>query len=195
MTVDDLPDPNHDWQTIPFGIDAVQAQDVWDRDRDEVIDEGAPTGAGRVVCIIDTGFYNGHEDLAGVELVGGMSQTGEPITEDGYGHGTHVAGTVTAMNNELGVVGVTPGTVSLYIVKIFDIDGNWVSKAHASDLVAAIYDCDENGGADVVNLSLGGFNHQPKERAAFDDHYQQGVLFVASANNDGINEARTNLPG
>lgn len=184
MTVDDLPDPNHEGQTIPFGIDAVQARDVWDSDWDGIIDDGAPTGAGQTVCIIDTGFYGGHEDLIGVDLVGGMSQTGEPITEDGYGHGTHVAGTITARNNDLGVVGVTPGTVSLYIVKIFDNDGNWVSKAHASDLVAAIYDCAENG-ATIVSMSLGGFNHQPKERAAFDDLYDWGVLFVASASNDG----------
>ncbi|MCJ7700101.1 MAG: S8 family serine peptidase [Anaerolineales bacterium] len=184
MALQDLPDLNNPGQTIPYGVDAVQARDVWDSDRDGAIDAGAPTGAGQVVCIIDTGFYSGHEDLSGVNPVDGYSQTGEPFTEDGYGHGTHVAGTVTAMNNDLGVVGVTPGTVSLYIVKIFDNAGNWVSKAHASDLVAAIYKCADNG-ADIVSMSMGGFNHQPKERAAFDDLYQQGILFVASASNDG----------
>lgn len=156
VTIDDEPDPNHDGQIIPFGIDAVQARDVWDYNRDEVIDDGAPTGDNQVVCIIDTGFYDEHEDLVGVDLVGGMSQTSEPITDDGYGHGTHVAGTITAMNNELGVVGVTPGTVSLYIVKIFDIEGNWVSKAHASDLVAAIYDCADND-ANIVSIESGRF--------------------------------------
>ena len=184
MTIQDLPDPSNPGQIIPFGIDAVQARDVWDIDRDGNIDPDAPTGAGQMVCIIDTGYYDEHEDHVGVNLVGGMSQTGEPITEDGYGHGTHVAGTITAMNNQLGVVGVTPGTVSLYIVKIFDNDGAWVSKAHSSDLVAAIYDCADNG-ANIVSMSMGGFNHQPKEEAAFNDLYQQGVLFVASASNDG----------
>ena len=185
ISIQDLPDPNHSGQTIPFGIDAVQARDVWDSDRDGVIDDGAPTGKDRVVCIIDTGYHSGHEDLIGVDLVGGYSQVeGEAFEEDGYGHGTHVAGTVSAMNNELGVVGVTPGTVSFYIVKIFDNAGEWVSKAHASDLVAAVYDCADNG-ANIVSMSLGGFNHQPKERSAFDDLYQQGILFVASASNDG----------
>ena len=184
MTIQDLPDPNNLGQTIPFGIDAVQARDVWDSNRDGVIDAGAPTGEGRVVCIIDTGYYSGHEDLSGVDLVGGLSQVDDNWTEDGYGHGTHVAGTVSAMNNDLGVVGVTPGTVSFYIVKIFQNDGSWLSKAHASDLVAAIYDCADNG-ANIVSMSLGGFNHQPKERAAFADLYEQGILFVASASNDG----------
>lgn len=72
-TIQDLPDPNNIGQTIPFGIDAVQARDVWDSDRDGIIDDGAPTGAGRTVCIIDTGFYSGHEDLSGVDLIGGLS--------------------------------------------------------------------------------------------------------------------------
>ena len=184
MTTMDIPDPNNPGQTIPYGIDAVQARDIWDSNRDGVIDSGVPTGAGQVVCIIDTGYHTGHEDLDAVNMVGGMSQTGEPFTDDGYGHGTHVAGTVTAMNNKLGVVGVTPGTVSLYIVKIFDNEGSWVSKAHSSDLVAAIYNCAENG-ANIVSMSMGGFNHQPKEEAAFNDLYQQGILFVASASNDG----------
>ena len=185
VTLNDIPDPYNPGQTIPFGIDAVQARDVWDADRDGVIDEGAPTGEGRTVCIIDTGYYSGHEDLEGVNDIDGYSQVvGEEYTLDGYGHGTHVAGTITAMNNNLGVVGVTPGTVSLYIVKIFDVEGNWVSKAHASDLVAAIYNCADNG-ADIISMSLGGFNHQPKEQAAFDYLYQKGILFVASASNDG----------
>ena len=182
--IQDLPDPNNPGQIIPYGIDAVQARDVWDQDRDGAIDAGAPTGEGQRICIIDTGYYSGHEDLTEVDLSGGFSQVDENWDEDGYGHGTHVAGTISAVNNDLGVVGVTPGTVSLYIVKIFQNDGSWLSKAHASDLVAAIYKCAENG-ANIVSMSMGGFNHQPQERAAFADLYQQGILFVASASNDG----------
>jgi serine protease len=181
VTLEDIPDPNNLGQTIPYGIDAVQARDVWDANLDGAIDEGAPTGAGRTVCIIDTGYYNEHEDLIDVELLGGMSQVDENFTEDGYGHGTHVAGTVTAMNNNLGVVGVTPGTVSLYIVKIFGNDGLWVR--FASDLVAGIYTCADNG-ANIVSMSLAGNGRQAKEMAAFDDLYKQGILFVAAASNE-----------
>ena len=36
-------------QTVPWGIDAVQARDIWDSDRNAVVDSGAPTGAGRTV--------------------------------------------------------------------------------------------------------------------------------------------------
>ena len=183
ISIQDLPDPNHTGQTIPFGIDAVQARDVWDSDRDGVIDEGAPTGADRVVCIIDTGYYAEHEDLSGVDLVGGISQIpGEEFTEDGYGHGTHVAGTVSAMNNDLGVVGVTPGTVSFYIVKIFDNAGEWVPQMHASNLTAAIYECADNG-ANVISMSMGGSSKSKKEREAFAELYSRGILHVAAAGN------------
>ena len=64
-------------QVVPYGIDMVQARDVWDANRDGKVDKKAPTGAGRTVCIIDTGFYTGHEDFVGVNVVGGYSQTND----------------------------------------------------------------------------------------------------------------------
>ena len=168
-------------QTVPYGVDMVQARDVWDADRDGVIDSGAPTGAGITVCIIDTGLYTSHEDFAGVDIVGGYTQVGDPWDEDGAGHGTHVAGTIAAAHNDLGVVGVTPGAVSLYIVKIFDNEGNWTMS---SDLVDAIYRC-ADADADIVSMSLGGSRANTKEERAFNDLYNQGILFVAAAGNDG----------
>ena len=104
---------------------------------------------------------------------------------DGYGHGTHVAGTVAAANNSYGVVGVTPGTASLYIVKIFGDDGLWVSKAHASDLIEAAYLCADNG-ANIISMSLSGGNPSGKEEQAFQSLYDAGILSVAAASNDGV---------
>jgi subtilisin family serine protease len=184
VTVDDLPDPNHEGQIIPYGVDSVQARDLWDSDRDGFVDEGAPDGAGVTVCIIDTGYYSEHEDLAGVNLVGGMSQVDDEYKRDGYGHGTHVAGTIAAANNTLGVVGVTPGAVDFYIVKIFDDAGEWVANTHASNLVAAAYDCKDNG-AKIINMSLGGSSRSYYEERAFDDlYYEDGVLSIAAAGNE-----------
>ncbi len=168
-------------QTVPYGVDMVQARDVWDADRDGVVDSGAATGSGITVCIIDTGLYTDHEDFAGVNIIGGYSQVEDAWDTDGAGHGTHVAGTIAAANNDLGVVGVTPGAVSLYIVKVFDNDGLWTMS---SDLVDAIYRC-ADAGANVVSMSLGGSQSTGKESQAFADLYNQGVLFVAAAGNDG----------
>ncbi|MEM5770091.1 MAG: hypothetical protein AAGU32_17655, partial [Bacillota bacterium] len=53
-------------QTVPYGIDLVQARDVWDADRNGTLDAGAPTAANRKICIIDSGMYTGHEDFQGL---------------------------------------------------------------------------------------------------------------------------------
>jgi serine protease len=165
-------------QTVPYGIDMVQARDVWDANRDGVIDTGAPTGAGRLVCIIDSGLHTAHEDLTNVTVIGGYPSG---WNSDGCGHGTHVAGTIAAANNALGVVGVSPGTVSLYIVKVFGNDCGW---AYSSDLADAANRCDA-AGAKVINMSLGGGRSVRSEQNTFNNLYNKGVLSIASAGNAG----------
>jgi serine protease len=166
-------------QEIPYGIDMVQARDIWDANRDGVIDTGAPTGAGRTVCIIDSGLYTGHEDLAGVNVIDGYPAT--TWNTDGCGHGTHVAGTIAAAHNNLGVVGVSPGGVSLYIVKVF---GDTCSWSYSSTLVDAANRC-EAAGANVINMSLGGGTKSKTEENAFQNLYNKGVLSIAAAGNGG----------
>ena len=168
---------------VPYGVDMVQAREIWDPDFDLDVNNNTPTGAGMTVCIIDTGYYQGHEDLK--DAIGGISQVDDDWSRDGYGHGTHVAGTISALPNGLGVVGVTPGAVDLYIVKIFDDLGAWVTKAHASDLIAAAYSC-RDGGADVISMSLSGTNKSGKEERAFNSLYEAGILSIAAASNDGL---------
>ncbi|KAL3802716.1 hypothetical protein ACHAW5_000968 [Stephanodiscus triporus] len=167
-------------QTVPYGVDIVQARDVWDSNRDGSVDAGAPTGSNRKVCIIDTGFLVSHEDLQGVSVTGYNGNL--PWNEDGDGHGTHVAGTIVAVNNNLGVVGVTPGTVNVYIVRVFGNDGGW---AYSSDLVDATNRC-AVAGANIISMSLGGSFSSPTERTAFDALLnQKGILSIAAAGNSG----------
>jgi serine protease len=175
-------------QEVPYGVVMVQAQAVWDANADGKIDKHAPTGAGRTICIIDSGLYTGHEDMQGVNISGGYSQVDVSPSEwsvDGLGHGTHVAGTIAAMHNDFGVVGVSPGTVQLYIVKIFDNAGNWVMKKHASDLVAAALDCADHG-ANIISMSLSGTLRNGYEEKIWNQLYAAGILPVAAASNDGI---------
>lgn len=164
--------------TYPYGIDMVQATAVWDADGDGEIDAGAPTGSNRTVCIIDSGLFTGHEDFADVHVIGGYP---EDWNRDRHGHGTHVAGTIVASLNDVGVVGVSPGDLSLYIVKVFGDDGLW---AYSSTLADAANRCGE-AGANVISMSLSGSSSNRKEQRAFDDLYNQGVLSVAAAGNDG----------
>jgi subtilisin family serine protease len=168
-------------QVIPYGVDMVQARDVWDADRNGSVDNGAATGANRKICIIDSGFYTGQEDLQGVNVNGYNGNLA--WNQDGDGHGTHVAGTIVAMNNALGVVGVTPGTVSIYVVRVFGNDGAW---AYSSTLIDAANRCN-TAGANIISMSLGGSTSNNTEKNGFANLYSQGVLSIAAAGNDGNN--------
>jgi serine protease len=162
---------NNAGQTVPYGINMVQAPQVWTKGVD---------GTGRRVCVIDTGLYTDHEDIDVGKFADGYSQVGSPWNTDGHGHGTHVAGTIAAADNALGVVGVAPG-VSLFIIKIFNDNGQWTLS---SDLVDAIYRCRDNG-ANVTSMSLGGSQSNGREMRAFNTLYNQGILHVAAAGNAG----------
>jgi subtilisin family serine protease len=73
------------------------------------------------VAIVDTGIQPSHPDL---NVVGGYncSTSNRSAWRDVQNHGTHVAGTVGAKDNTVGVVGVAPG-VRLWAVKILNDDG------------------------------------------------------------------------
>ncbi len=105
-----------------------------------------------------------------------------PWATDGFGHGSHVAGTIAAMNNALGVVGVTPGTASLYIVRVFGDDGAW---AYSSTLIDAAKKC-QTAGAKIISMSLGGAKSNTTEKRGFDSLYAAGILSIAAAGNDGV---------
>jgi serine protease len=166
-------DPTQE-QVIPYGIEYVQAPQAW---------AAGATGEGVKVCIIDTGYGAHHEDLQGLS-VEGYSQVDDQWDFDGYGHGTHVAGTITAVDNDLGVIGVSPGQVDLFIVKIFDNAGEWVPQTRASNLMAAAQMCADNG-AQIISMSMGGSSKSKPEQETFDALYEQGVLSIAAAGNGG----------
>jgi serine protease len=171
-------------QVIPYGVDMVQARDVWDADRNGVVDSGAPTGANRKVCIIDSGYYTGHEDLPNSSSQVSGYNGNLAWDQDGDGHGTHVAGTIVAMNNTLGVIGVTPGTVQVYVVRVFGNDGTW---AYSSTLLHAAQRC-RDAGANIISMSLGGSRANNTERNGFATLYNSdGILSIAAAGNAGTN--------
>lgn len=173
-------------ETVPWGIDHVQARDVWDADGNLSVDPGAVTGAGVKVCIIDSGLDAAHPDFTGVAKSGQNDSRSGSWSFDSCGHGTHVAGTIAGANDGAGVVGVSPGAVSLHIVKVFggDSEDSGCDWMYSSSLVAALEECKASG-AKVVNMSLGGSFKSRFEDAAFAQAYQEGVLSIAAAGNDG----------
>ena len=157
-------------QSSPWGLSAVQAEQLSD----------AAAGA-LSVCIIDSGYQSSNPDLSGNNASG----TNNPGTGNWYqaggSHGTHVAGTIAAVNNSIGVKGVLPNTkINLHIVKVFN-EAGW---GYSSDLVSAVDTC-VNNGADVVNMSLGGPSSSVSERNGLEAATAAGVLLVAAAGNDG----------
>ena len=107
-----------------------------------------------VAWILDSGIDLDHEDL-NVDASRGytaFTKGKDASLDDGNGHGTHVAGTVAAVNNETGVIGVAAGA-TVIPVKVLDSrgSGSYSGVISGVDFVAA------NGSSgDVANMSLGG---------------------------------------
>jgi subtilisin family serine protease len=160
-------------QQVPYGIGMVQA--------DQLPDTYA---SNRTVCIIDSGIDMAHEDLKGNRLTGNSNPgTGNWFTDELH-HGTHVAGTIAAINNAgVGVVGVNPGRqLNIHIVKVFSAD-EWT---YTSTLIGAANKCGA-AGANVISMSLGGDAPSIAEELAFAGLAKRGVLSIAAAGNDGNN--------
>jgi subtilisin family serine protease len=164
-------------ETTPYGIQMVQAGMV----------NGANAG-NRMVCIIDSGYSQQHEDLKDTGVTANVSDSGSGTwNKDSCGHGSHVAGTVAAIaGNGVGVVGVAPA-VRLHIVKVFgndDLAGGNCSWTYSSTLVNALNKC-VAAGANIVSMSLGGGGRSKTEARAFANAYALGVLPIAAAGNGG----------
>ncbi|MCI5168303.1 MAG: hypothetical protein D3903_19985, partial [Candidatus Electrothrix sp. GM3_4] len=143
-----------------------------------VHDEGNK-GYGVRVGILDTGIDTDHPDLNYDSSCSYSFVDGETL-EDGHGHGTHTAGTVAALNNDTGVVGVAP-EVTLCIYKVLNNGGG----GSYSDVIAALEQAVADG-VQITNNSYGSSSDPGSiVKAAFDNAYAAGVLNVGASGNDG----------
>lgn len=155
-------------QTTPWGITRVG---------------GFASGAGKTAWIIDSGIDGSHPDL-NVDAARSMDFTGSRSGwKDESGHGTHVAGTVAALNNTIGVVGVAAGA-KVVAVRVLDRRG---SGSYSGVIAGVEYVAANAGSGDVANMSLGG----PVSQALDDAVIAAGakLAMVLAAGNESDNAA------
>ena len=167
-----------DPQQIPWGISGIKADQAW----------SVSKGTGIKVAVLDTGVDLDHSDLV-ANLAWSKSEIGSPTADDKNGHGTHVSGTVLAVDNAIGVVGVAP-EAKLYALQVLRPSGT----GYADDITKGVEDArygpdgilatgDE---ANIISMSLGGpsplgtaFEYQMITA------YSERIVLVAAAGNDG----------
>lgn len=172
-------------QVVPLGISRIGAAPT---------NNLGFTGAGVGVAIVDTGIELTHPDLR-VSPVS-FSAFGGSATDDN-GHGTHVSGTVAALNNTIGVVGVAPGA-TLYAVKVVD----YLTDSSDALLLAGLDWIAGNAATvtpriRVVNMSLarnGSLNDNPTLRAAVQALTAQGIIVVVAAGNEPTMTVAQQIP-
>ncbi len=138
--------------------------------------------------VIDSGIDLDHPDLnvAGYGFNGTSGRDAKSL-DDGNGHGTHVAGTIAAKNNTIGVVGVAAGAL-VVPVKVLGATGS----GSTSGVIAGVNYVGANGQAgDVANMSLGGGISLSLDNAVV--AASSTVKFVLAAGNSSA-DANTSSP-
>ncbi|MEH7252673.1 S8 family peptidase [Neobacillus niacini] len=158
---------------VPKGVEMIQAPRIWDQTK----------GKGVTVAILDTGCDLTHLDLK-EQIVGGRNFTeddnGNPdVYKDYNGHGTHVAGTIAAIQNNDGVVGVAP-EAKLLIIKVLGKNGSGQYEWIINGLNYAI-----EQKADIISMSLGGPVDVPELHEAIQKAVNNNILVVCAAGNEG----------
>jgi subtilisin family serine protease len=184
-------------QMIPWGISRIRAPDAW----------ATSTGVGVQIAVLDTGVDKDHVDLYvniawGISVLGDKESTLYRDWKDVNGHGTHVTGTIAAINNDIGVVGVGYN-IEIYAIKVISnagwgywedvADGIWwaikgpdgIIDKDNDGLVAGDPDDDAT---EVISMSFGGMEEPGPETGVYDAvvaAYNYGIVLVAAAGNEG----------
>lgn len=155
---------------------------------------GGGAGTFATAWVIDSGIDLTHPDL-NVDVARSRSFLGGTTTAaDQNGHGTHVAGTIAARDNAIGVIGVAPGA-PVVAVRVLDRRGS----GSTSGVIAGIDYVAANGRpGDVANMSLGGGVSTALDTAVV-NAAAGGVRFALAAGNESDNAvnhspARANGP-
>jgi subtilisin len=181
-------------QTVPAGIKRIGAT------ANEIANiNGVDQRVNVDVAVLDSGIDPTTGDL---NVAGGIDCSSSGTFQDGSGHGTHVSGTIAALDNNIGVVGVAPGARlwSVRVLSDFGI-GNDATLICGLDWVYA-----NRSTIDVVNMSVSGSGPDaPCTRSSNEANwdsplhesickvYDAGIPIVAAAGNQN-RDAETTTP-
>lgn len=130
--------------------------------------------------VIDTGVQSDHPDL-NVDIANSRTFVGGTAFDEN-GHGTHVAGTIAAKDNTIGVIGVAPGAL-VVSVRVLNRRGSGTT----SGVIAGVdYVAAAAASGDVANMSLGGGPSDALDTAVR-NAASQGIKFALAAGNESDN--------
>lgn len=177
----------NDWSLLPYeyeelyGFDAVSSQHIgWEIEKLNIKNSWKYSeGEGVVVAVIDTGCDLYHEDLKDnlVQGINFVEKNKDPI--DKAGHGTHVAGTIAAKNNHMGIVGVAPKS-KIMPIKALNDEGRGGSRSICDSIIWAV-----DNKADFITMSLGSPNPEKNIENAINYANSKGCIIFCAAGNSG----------
>lgn len=188
-----------------WAIKATRIEELWK----------VPTNTNKrpVIAIIDTGLDADHDEFSGNLWINEAEANGKPgVDEDGNGyiddingfdmlfhsgvisdsagHGTHCSGIAAAKDNNKGIIGMNPDAL-IMPVRVLDIDGFGESESIIEGLNYAVAN-----GADVISLSLGGYEYSEIEYEAYKEASKHAIIVAAAGNESvGIESRLASFPG
>jgi subtilisin family serine protease len=175
-----------DAQTTPTGINRADAE-LSPTAKINGVDERVNVD----VAIIDTGIDLDHPDL-NVYTAGAKNCSTGTSADDGNGHGTHVSGTIGALDNGVGVVGMAPGA-RVWPVRVLNNAGSGTFSAIICGIDYVTAHANE---IEVANMSLGGSgsdsacgSNKDAMHEAICKSVAAGVTYVVAAGNETDNAA------
>ena len=154
--------PDAGYTSERWGVSKIEAPQAWQ------ITRGDPS---IVVAVLDTGIDKDNRDLAD-KVVAEVNLTDSPTSDDLYGHGTHMAGTIAAIAPEC----------RLMNVKVADDTGRCEESVVARGIIWAV-----DHGAKVINISLA-MKASPELAEAVNYAWSRGAILIAAAGNKGGSE-------
>jgi serine protease len=152
-----------------YSLDRMRVRSAWNRS----------DGGSNLIAVLDTGVWANHPDLRGRVVMGRDFVNDDRNAGDDNGHGTWVAGIIAANANDgYGIAGIS-WTDRILPVKIMNREG----RGSTADLLAAIrWSADR--GADVINMSVGGFPYSQLMQDAVNYAFRKGAVLVGAAGNN-----------